>query len=167
MATKKLIIDPKLFTQGQWEEACATVDMKMTDYHREAKPVKFTKAQVVDMAADCRSKAQRVADGELGGNDEGDSVNIEQWADDLISVAEIFERIAGVIPPNRKTRIALDENELATVLAALRMFQERYDGFSDEGIRDEWPEHFVDNDGVCIEPLGSEDIDTLCERINV
>jgi len=50
----------------------------------------------------------------------------------------------------------------ATILAALRMFQQRYEDKDAEAIRRDWPEHF---DGV--EPLSTEDIDALCEEINL
>ena len=60
-----------------------------------------------------------------------------------------------------------DENELATVLAALRMFQKNYEDVNGDAIANDWPEHFTRDDGSRIEPLGTEDIDSLCERINL
>lgn len=59
----------------------------------------------------------------------------------------------------------LDSSDLATILAALRMFQKQYRDCDAEAIRADWPEHFADEAGFPIEPLGSEDIDALCERI--
>lgn len=57
-------------------------------------------------------------------------------------------------------------SDLATVLAALRLFQKTYQDCGSESIREDYPEHFTDNDGKPISPLGSEDIDALCERLN-
>ena len=62
--------------------------------------------------------------------------------------------------------IRFNKEELATVLAALRLFQREYDGCGDGQIRADWPEHFRDNRGRAIGPLGAESIDDLCERIN-
>lgn len=87
------------------------------------------------------------------------------------------EARAGLIPESdwleREERINclhLDKNELATVLASLRLFQRTYDGKGAKAIFDNWEEHFTDSDGkgqarlLC--PLGTDDIDALCERIN-
>lgn len=62
--------------------------------------------------------------------------------------------------------IRFDQQELATVLAALRMFQRHYEDHDAFEIRRDWPEHFKTNGGRVIKPLGTEDIDSLCERIN-
>ena len=59
-----------------------------------------------------------------------------------------------------------DRSEMATVLAALRMFQQEYEGKHGKVIRADWPEHFTTDKGGLIPPLSTEDIDTLCERIN-
>jgi hypothetical protein len=56
----------------------------------------------------------------------------------------------------------LDSSDVATILAALRCFQERYENCSVDVIREDWPNHFEG-----IEPLGTENISTLCERINL
>lgn len=68
-------------------------------------------------------------------------------------------------------KVELDENELATVLAALRLFQREYEGRDAVEIADNWPMHFNvqgDRDELIVTPtpLGTEDIDALCERIN-
>lgn len=55
----------------------------------------------------------------------------------------------------------LDKSDLATILAALRMFQRTYRDRDAKAIRADWPEHFQR-----IKPLGTADIDTLCERLN-
>lgn len=65
----------------------------------------------------------------------------------------------------------LDSSDVATILAALRLFQSYYQDHDAHSIADAWPMHFnVQGDGeesvVVPEPLGSEDIDALCERIN-
>lgn len=57
------------------------------------------------------------------------------------------------------------KNDVATVLAALRLFQRTYDNMGSEQIIDEWPDHFGQW-RTPLAPLGSEDIDDLCERIN-
>lgn len=65
-----------------------------------------------------------------------------------------------------------DASNLATVLAALRLFQRTYEDCDAEAIANDWPEHFaIEPDGtedtfVTPEPLGTEDIDTLCEQLN-
>lgn len=57
--------------------------------------------------------------------------------------------------------LRFDKSDLATILAALRFFQEQYDNRSARVIREDWPDHFVG-----IKPLGTDDISTLCERLN-
>jgi hypothetical protein len=59
-----------------------------------------------------------------------------------------------------------DKSDVATILAALRSFQNNYRGKDAKLIRNDWPEHFTDENGRPIKPLGSEDIDTLCQEIN-
>lgn len=54
----------------------------------------------------------------------------------------------------------LDESELATVLAGLRMFQKTYEDRDAKYIR-QHESHFDD-----AAPLGTDDIETLCERLN-
>jgi hypothetical protein len=68
--------------------------------------------------------------------------------------------------------VQLDSSELATILAALRLFQREYEDCDAVSIADAWPMHFnVQGDDpeelvVVPQPLGTKDIDTLCERIN-
>lgn len=52
-------------------------------------------------------------------------------------------------------------SDLATILASLRLFQKKYFDCGSDSIRADFPEHFAD-----CSPLGSEDIDALCERLN-
>jgi len=59
-----------------------------------------------------------------------------------------------------KAEKAKQENT-ATILAALRMFQQRYEDKDAIAIRRDWPEHFGG-----VDPLSTEDIDALCEEIN-
>jgi hypothetical protein len=63
-----------------------------------------------------------------------------------------------------------DESDMATVLAALRLFQHTYEDCDSRTIAAAWPEHFqITGDGesdVNPPPLGTDDIDTLCEAIN-
>lgn len=56
----------------------------------------------------------------------------------------------------------LNERELATVLAALRYFQNalRCDGA--ENLRVGWMDHFGD-----VMPLTEDEVDSLCERLNL
>ena len=78
------------------------------------------------------------------------------------------------IPEDNAIRTAIDrlrvdpfdESELATVLAALRLFQKHFDNCDGDSIAAEWPDHFTRADGTLLPPLGTDDIDTLCERIN-
>lgn len=62
----------------------------------------------------------------------------------------------------------LDASDLATIIVGLRMFQQKYDGLSATVIFADWPDHFSpDVESAkpgC--PLGSEDIDKLCEQLN-
>lgn len=60
----------------------------------------------------------------------------------------------------RKRKRKLDSSDIATILAALRLFQRTYEDTHGDDIRKAW-EHFAE-----AEPLGSEDIDRLCEEIN-
>lgn len=59
-----------------------------------------------------------------------------------------------------------DPSNLATVLAALRLFQRTYDGYAAKHIYDAFPDHFKAADGSTIEPLGTDDIDALCVDLN-
>jgi len=61
----------------------------------------------------------------------------------------------------------LDASDLATVLAALRMFQQRYKECDGDTIAKDWPEHFTQPNGTLLPPLSTEDIDELCERLNM
>ena len=69
--------------------------------------------------------------------------------------------------PHKKNSLALDvsDRELATILAALRYHQaENLQGTSeipDQAIRE------IATDGGCLRPLSSQEIDRLCERINL
>jgi hypothetical protein len=62
---------------------------------------------------------------------------------------------------------ALDASELATVLAALRFFQKEFEGCGAKDIYEAFPDHFEPVDGVQPMPLGTDDIDDLCERLNL
>lgn len=58
----------------------------------------------------------------------------------------------------------LTDRELATVLAALRNFQEDIGHYTDPdgwNVRNAFPEHFAEH-----EPLDHPEIDDLCERLN-
>ena len=59
-----------------------------------------------------------------------------------------------------------DPSNLATVLAALRLFQRTYEDHEAKDIYDAFPDHFVAADGSTIEPLGTDDIDALCVDLN-
>lgn len=58
---------------------------------------------------------------------------------------------------DKKATIVLDKRELATVLAALRVFQSMLGISNPEGMP-----QFAE-----VEPLSWDEIDTLCERINL
>jgi len=68
----------------------------------------------------------------------------------------------------------LDASDVATILAALRLFQREYEDMDAVQIADAWPMHFnvqtrsQYEDSATVEPmpLGTMDIDALCERIN-
>jgi hypothetical protein len=59
-----------------------------------------------------------------------------------------------------------DPSNLATVLAAVRLFQRHYENVHGDDIRREWPEQFTANNGGAIEPLSTDDIDALCVDLN-
>jgi hypothetical protein len=58
----------------------------------------------------------------------------------------------------------LDESDVATILAALRLYQVIYESYDEIDLANTYPEHF---DGGRIQPLTADDIEELCERINV
>ena len=58
-----------------------------------------------------------------------------------------------------------DASETATVLAALRLFQKEFRDCEAKDIYDHFPDHFLSGDRM-LEPLGTEDINELCERIS-
>ena len=53
--------------------------------------------------------------------------------------------------------------ELATVLAALRLWQREYGGMSARSIMECQPEHFTEPG---VQPLSDDRIDALCEKLN-
>lgn len=55
---------------------------------------------------------------------------------------------------------------MSETVKRIRLFQQKYEDCSGDAIAEDWPDHFTDANGKDIAPLGSEDIDTLCERIN-
>jgi len=67
----------------------------------------------------------------------------------------------------------LDDSDVATILAALRLFQQTYDGYDALQIAEFWPDHFYvrrgrrPSDEPTIEPapLGTADIEDLCKVI--
>jgi hypothetical protein len=73
---------------------------------------------------------------------------------------------------DKTEKVHPDSSDVATILAALRLFQREYEGREAVCIADEWPMHFnvqaFDSEEINVVPmpLGSEDIDELCERIN-
>jgi len=76
------------------------------------------------------------------------------------------DRVKAVNEPTK-----LDASDIATILAALRAFQRDWMDCDSVSIAEAWPMHFdVQGEGdereVVPQPLGSEDIDALCERIN-
>jgi hypothetical protein len=81
-------------------------------------------------------------------------------------VTENGSTIRQVNPPT-----VLDDSDVATILAALRLFQDTYVDHDSVSIAEAWPMHFnVQGDGeditVVPDPLGSIRIDELCEKIN-
>lgn len=87
------------------------------------------------------------------------------------------------------TKRKLDASDIATILAALRMFQHKYENLGAPVIVNDWYEFFANEECVhcqgtggmyndpCVfcegtgvrqnpMPLGTEDIDTLCEQLN-
>lgn len=81
-------------------------------------------------------------------------------------VKEFFAPIAESLKLEPEVIDAGEGSDLATILAALRLFQAKYEDSDSEAIRADWPEHFKDSDGKPIAPLGTDDIDALCERLN-
>ena len=94
---------------------------------------------------------------------DGDSGDEENNAgNELAHIAESYLRSTAAAPP-----LALDASELATALAALRLFQREYEDCSGDAIRADWPDYFPNEGGSQeVSPLGTDDIDDLCERLN-
>lgn len=70
-----------------------------------------------------------------------------------------------------KLKALKDPSNLATILAALELFQQQYDEQDGKAIAKDWPEHFKDETvygagdfelSIFPEPLGTDDIDILC-----
>jgi len=63
------------------------------------------------------------------------------------------------------TAVALNDREISAVLAGLRMLQYAIDNATSYG---GLHEDIIDisSNGGTLEPLGSEEIDELCERVN-
>lgn len=61
--------------------------------------------------------------------------------------------------------MTLDDSDLQTLIAALRSFQESYEGSDASEIYDDWEEYFTHKDGSKIEPLSTPDIDEFIKRI--
>jgi hypothetical protein len=59
-----------------------------------------------------------------------------------------------------------DPSNLATVLAALRLFQRTYEDHEAKDIYDAFPDHFAPVNGKQPEPLSTDDIDALCVDLN-
>jgi len=84
-----------------------------------------------------------------------------------VAAANPFHRpeVINLLLMNREQEtVTLDANDLATVLAALRLFQETYEGDHGRTIAERW-DHFQLDGGKILAPLGTEDIDRLCETI--
>jgi hypothetical protein len=71
------------------------------------------------------------------------------------------ERYLKRLKEQRRAEMKLNAQELATILAALRVFQREVGGFDVRDIKRYWWEHFRD-----VQPLTSGQIDSLCERLN-
>ena len=57
--------------------------------------------------------------------------------------------------------LSVTSRELATILAALRYWQA-----NDRNIAAQAPEYDIASDSGQFEPLGNDEIDTLCEQLN-
>ena len=78
---------------------------------------------------------------------------------------QLRESTATGLPPDRSTPLLVSKRELATMLAALRYHQaENLQGthdITDEAIRD------IATEAGMLQPLSSDEIDELCERLNL
>lgn len=93
-------------------------------------------------------------------------------AEDAVTTLNCLIETARAVPsgPEENQTLAelfADESDLGTVLSALRIFQDQYEGLDASEILKDWPDHFTRDDGTTIPPLSTEDIDDLCEQINV
>jgi len=88
-------INPADFTETQWIEAFYASELLPTDDFGAAEPFEATPEAISDAAACCRSKAERVRDGELGESDESEGVDIDEWGDDLDEAAGVLEAYLG------------------------------------------------------------------------
>lgn len=72
---------------------------------------------------------------------------------------------------NREPLVRLGADSVSTIIAALRLFQRTYRYRDPEAISVDFPEIFTAERlrfGVVVDPapLGAEDIDRLCDRLN-
>ena len=77
---------------------------------------------------------------------------------------QLRSRLNSTTAAPRSTCLWMGEREHSTVLAALRLYQElSHDG---KGVSDSAIDDIASNSGK-LEPLNAEEIDHLCERLNV
>ncbi len=164
----KFTVDPELFTDEQWTEMfyCTTTLRMGTDRRRGAGKIEATKKTIEEAIRKCRSKAEYVLDNEEDGDD---GVNVAQWHADLLGAVEVLEKLIGVESPQRPKMKALGRRELATIIAALRVWQHRTEGrpFAEADMAGK-PMYL---DGIAtdhgeVEALNAAEIDHLIDTLN-
>lgn len=79
-----------------------------------------------------------------------------------------FPRKARFVRVDGLQTYTLDKSDITTILVALRAFQRQFEDCAGRVIAQAFPDYFdlFDDDTVSPEPLSSEDIDDLCEKLN-
>jgi hypothetical protein len=74
-------------------------DKTPAEQKHRAKAFTATREDIQQAIASCESKAERVRAGELGKTDEGEGVDIDDWANDLETAAAVLRELIGEIRP--------------------------------------------------------------------
>lgn len=146
---------------------CTTTLRMGTDRRRGANKIEATKKTIEEAIRKCRSKAEYVLDNEE--DDDSDGVRVADWHADLIGAAEVLEKLIGLESQPRPQMKALGRREIATIIAALRVWQHRAEGraFAEADMAGK-PMYL---DGIAtdhgeIKALSSAEIDHLIDILN-
>ena len=166
MNTKRSILppDPEHTNSLSAKQAAETIDF-FTKHHGEKPYSGITKHQRLDL------KAQNLTDllANIGHYCDREGINLQdrlRIAANHYTAETDCKGIQFTVPVITSPKPLSDPSNLATTLAALRLFQRDYEDCSSDAIYEVWGEHFTSDDGSMIPPLGTDDIDKLCEELN-